>query len=452
MRIKNLFSDKQFYKDLFAISAPIMLQSLVNSFVNMVDTVMVGRLGTVSIAAVGLANQVFFFFSIILFGICSGGAIFTAQFWGKKDIPGIRKNTGLCIILNTFVALVFTLLILTIPEKIMGIFSRDSAVIKEGTEYLSALSPSFIPFGISFVFIHTLRSVEKVRLAMVTTIIALSVNVVLNYILIFGMGSVPAMGVTGAAIATVIARYSEVILLVAVSYAKGYAPAGNFRELMGFDSSFVTRFFKVITPVILNETFWSLGITLQSVVFARTDTDAIAAFNITKTFSQLTWVVFMGLGNGVAVLVGKRIGEGEEQAARDYADRITMFVFLLAFCAALVLLPMSKLLPHIFNINAQTLAHTVSMFVILCFAYPPKAFNMAMVVGVCRAGGDTVFCAIYDVVVMWLVSLPAAAVASFVFHAPIWLIYLCIMSEDVFKMILGLWRLKSGKWLHNVTV
>jgi Na+-driven multidrug efflux pump len=154
----------------------------------------------------------------------------------------------------------------------------------------------------------------------------------------------------------------------------------------------------------------------------------------------------------VAARIGKRIGEGEEQAARDYADRITVFVFLLGACAAFVLLPLSRLLPFIFNVNTQALAHTVSMFVVLCVASPFKAVNMAMVVGICRAGGDTVFCVVYDVAIMWLASLPAAAAASFVFHAPIWLIYLCIVSEDAFKMILGLWRLKSGKWLHNVTV
>jgi putative MATE family efflux protein len=452
MQVKELFRDKQFYRDLFVISIPIMLQNLVNSFVNMIDTVMIGRLGTVEIAAVGLGNQVFFLFTLILFGICSGSAIFTAQFWGKQDIQGIRKNTGLCLLLNSSVAVVFTILVLTIPEKIMGIYSRDSAVIEAGTRYLNALSPSFIPFGISFVFTHTLRSVEKVRLAMIATITALSINVVLNRLFIFGAGSIPAMGVTGAAIATVIARYSEMIILISVSYAKGYAPAGNFRELMGFNGAFIARFFKVITPVIFNEIFWSLGITTQNIIFARTDTDAIAAFNITNTFSQLTWVVFMGLGNGVAVLIGKRIGEGRERAARDYADRIVVFTFLLAACAGLVLFSMSKILPFIFKVSPQALAHTVSMFIILCCAYPFKAFNMTMIVGVCRAGGDTIFCALYDVAIMWLLTLPSAAIASFVFHAPIWLIYLCLMSEDVFKMLLGLWRLKSGKWLHNVTI
>jgi Na+-driven multidrug efflux pump len=155
----SLFKDRQFYKHLFAISVPIMFQNLINSFVNMLDTVMIGRLGTMEIAAVGLGNNVFFLFTMVLFGICSGGAIFTAQFWGKKDIRGIRKNTGLCFILNTAVAFFFTLAVIFIPEKILGIYSRDPEVIGTGAVYLKTLSPSFIPFGISFAFILTLRSI-----------------------------------------------------------------------------------------------------------------------------------------------------------------------------------------------------------------------------------------------------------------------------------------------------
>jgi putative MATE family efflux protein len=451
LTLPELFSDKQFYKNLFTIAVPIMLQNLVNSFVNMVDTVMIGRLGAVEIAAVGLGNQVFFFFNMILFGICSGGAIFTAQFWGKQDIQGIRKNTGLCLILNTTVALIFTVLILTMPGKIIGLYSRDPAVIEAGTSYLRTLSPSFIPFGISFVFIITLRSVEKVRLAMVTTVIALSINIVLNYIFIFGAGPIPAMGVAGAALATVIARFTEMIILAAVSYAKRYAPAGNLHELMNLSGSFTARFFRIALPVIINETLWSLGVTMQNVIFARTNTEAIAAYNITNTFSQLTWVVFMGLGNGVAVLIGKKIGEGEDKTARDYAGRISIFMPLLGACAVIVLIPLSKLLPFIFNVNPQVLSYTASMFIILCFTYPFRAFNMGMVVGICRAGGDTIFCAVYDLFFMWLVTLPAAAAATFIFHVPVWLLYLCVSSEDVLKMILGLWRLRSGRWLHNVT-
>jgi putative MATE family efflux protein len=450
MRFFTLFNDKIFYKSLFAIAIPIMLQNLVDSFVNMVDTVMIGRLGTVEIAAVGLGNQFFFTYYMIVFGMCSGSAIFTAQFWGKRDIPGIRKNTGFCLILTFFLALLFTLGCFFFPEEIIRIYSRDPAVVAAGAAYLKTLSPAFIPSGICFVFIQALRSTEKVQLAMVSTLIALSINVVLNYLFIFGFGPIPAMGVVGAAIATVIARITEMGILVGVSYARHYPPAGSLRELTGFAGSFIGRFFYIVSPVVFNELAWSLGVMSQNIIIARTHTDAIAAFNITHTFSQLTWVIFIGLGNGVAVLIGKKIGEGDEKTARDYASRIVRFSPLLAGGTALILLLLSRFLPLVFKVNDNVLAITVVMFIILACTYPFRAFNMAMVIGVCRSGGDTVFCIVYDVLLMWVVALPLAAAASFIFNAPIWAIYLCINIEDPIKMILGLWRLKTGKWLHNV--
>jgi putative MATE family efflux protein len=446
----SLFNDRQFYKSLFVISIPIMLQNLINSFVNMVDTVMIGRLGTVEIAAVGLGNQVFFLFMMVLFGICSGGAIFTAQFWGRKDIEGIRKNTGLCLILNIAAALIFTVAALLVPEQIIGIYSRDPAVVEAGARYLKTLAPCYIPFGISFVFTLTLRSIERVNLAMVATLIALSVNMLLNFLLIFGAGPIPALGVSGAAIATVIARITEMIILVSVSYRRKYQIAGTLREFTAFDSAFVARFLRITGPVIFNEFIWALGITVQNIIFARTGTDAIAAFNITNTVSQLTWVVFIGLGNGVAVLIGKKIGEGNDPLARDYARRVTVFAPLLAAGVAALLFPLSLLMPLIFNVNAPVLDLLPVMFVILCCSYPFRAFNMCLIVGVCRAGGDTIFCVIFEVIFMWAYSLPLGAAMAYFVHAPVWIIYLCLCSEDLFKAFFGFWRLKSGRWLHNV--
>ncbi|MDR0878885.1 MAG: MATE family efflux transporter [Treponema sp.] len=450
MKVPALFNDKNFYRNLFAVSLPIMLQNLINSFVNILDTVMIGRLGTVEIAAVGLGNNVFFFYSMILFGIGSGAAIFTAQYWGRQDIPGIRKNTGFCLLLNLSGALVFTLLCLFFPENIMRIYSRDPAVIAAGAVYLRILTGSFIPFAISQVFILTLRSVEKVRLAMVTTFIALSINAVLNYCFIFGVGPFPAMGIAGAALATVISRIAEMIVLLAVSYAKKYPPAGGFRELMAFNSPFVSRFIKIVLPVVINEFVWALGVSLTNIIFARTHTDAVAAYNITNTVSQLTWVLFIGLGNGVAVLIGKKIGEGDEKTARDYASRIVRFAPIVATGAIFILVPLSALFPFIFNVNEQVLVAARIMIIILGISYPFRAFNMTMVVGVCRAGGDTIFCTFYDVGFMWLIALPLAASAAYFFHAPFWAIYVCMSLDDLFKMFLGLWRYRSGKWLHNV--
>jgi putative MATE family efflux protein len=446
-----LFNDKAFFKSLFALSLPIMLQNLITSFVNIVDTVMIGQLGTVEIAAVGLGNQVFFLFTMVLFGVCSGGAIFTAQFWGKKDIAGIRKNMGLCLILNTAAAMTFTVLALAVPERVIALYSADAAVIETGALYLRTLAPSYIPFGVSFVFILTLRSIEKVKLAMFSTLVALSINVALNWLFIFGAGPVPAMGVRGAALATVAARLAELGILVSASYARRYHMAGSLAEFLSFNRAFALRFLVITAPVIVNECIWALGITAQNVIFARTGTGAIAAFNITNTVSQLTWVVFIGLGNAVAVLIGKKIGEGAEETARDYARRITVFAPLLALAAASALYPLSKLLPFAFNVSPAVLAYVNGMFIILCCSYPFRAFNMTLIVGVCRAGGDTIFCVLFEVFFMWCYSLPLGAVMAFIVEAPVWLIYLCLCSEDVFKALFGLWRLRSGKWLRNVT-
>ena len=448
--MSSLFDDKQFYRDLFALAIPIMLQNLVNSLVNLLSTIMIGRLGTVEIAAVGLGNQIFFLYNLLLFGICSGGAIFTAQFWGRGDVSGIRKTLGLCLVLNLASAFLFTLAAALFPEKLIGVYSRDRAVIKAGAAYLRTLSPSFIPFAITLAFTLALRSVEKVRLSIVVTLIALSLNGCLNYIFIFGRGPIPAMGVNGAALATVFSRVVEVLLLVTVSYALKYVPAGSLRELLGFNRGYVRHFLKVSFPVIINEVLWSLGITSQNIIFARTDTNAIAAFNIVGTVSMLVWVLFIGLGNGVGVMIGKKIGEKDEKTARDYASRIVRFAPLLALGAALVLFPLSLLLPFVFNVNPATLHDASLMFIVLCCSYPFRAFNMAMIVGICRAGGDTVFCVIYDIAIMWLVTLPLAAFASFVLEAPVWIIYLCVLSEEALKVIFGLRRFISGKWLHTV--
>ena len=451
MKISALFNDRRFYRDLFTIALPIMFQNFINSAVNMLDTVMIGRLGTVEIAAVGLGNQVFFLYNLALFGLCSGASIFTAQFWGKRDIPGIRKNTGFCLILALAGAALVTAAVSFAPEQIIGVYSRDPAVIAAGAEYLRALAPCFVPFGISMVFMLTLRSTEKVKLAMAAAFIALSLNAVLNYCLIFGAGPFPAMGVRGAARATVISRIAETLILLCASYINKYPPAGSLRELLGFNAAYVRRFTRIVFPVLINEIIWSAGISLQNLIFARTNTDAIAAFNIAGTVNQLTWVLFIGLGNGVAVLIGKKIGEGDESTARDYAARITLFSPLVALGAAGLLLLLSRFLPLVFNVNAAVIAAAQTMFLILSVSYPFRSFNMAMVVGICRAGGDTIFCVIYDVVFMWALALPLAAVAAFVFKAPVWVLFLCVNSEECLKVILGLWRLRSGKWLRNVT-
>ncbi|AEE15860.1 MATE family efflux transporter [Treponema brennaborense] len=444
--------DKTFYRTLVVIAVPIILQNLMQSFINMLDTIMVGQLGAVEIAAVGLGNQIFFMLNMILFGISSGGAIFIAQYWGKKDVAGIRRTLGIALSFASVVAALFTAAALAAPEFLIGLYSKDPAVVKAGGAYLRVVACSYPMMAVSFVYSQAFRSTEHVKLPMIATIASLVANGLLNYVFIFGAGPVPAMGVVGAAAATVISRALELAVLLVTAYRKKYEAAARPKELFSYGTAFVAKYVKIAFPVILNETFWGLGITVQNAIFARAGTDAIAAFNITGTISQLTWVFFIGVGNAAAIIIGKKIGASDRTEAYRYANKFAVFMPIMSVFIGIWLIPLSKALPLFFKVDPEIIMQAARMLLVMMCTYPFKSFNMCMIVGICRSGGDTVFAAICDILFMWTIALPLGAVAALVLHAEPWAVYICILSEEIFKSSAGFVRLKSKKWLHDVTV
>jgi len=438
---------KGFYSSLIAIAIPVMLQNLLQTFVNMLDTIMIGRLGSVEIAAVGLGNQVFFVLNMVLFGISSGGGVFIAQYWGKKEIGGIKKSLGIMITLSTGVSAIFTILCLVIPHQILRLYSPDPEVIKVGGDYLRLVCLSYIPTALTFAFTHAFRGTERVKLPLVCTSLSLVTNALTNYILIFIAG----WGVKGAAIATVFSRAVELIIILSWSYGHKYEACGSLKELISFDWTFIGKFVKIALPVILNETLWGLGITVQNAIYAHAGTDAITAVNITGTISQLTWVFCMGFGNGMSVIVGKKIGEGERELAQGYAKRSLWFMPAVGAAMGLFLWPLSHLLPVFFNVSPEIIRTSTQMLYVLMISYPFNSFCMNWIVGVCRAGGDTIFSAVAEMGTMWLYAVPVGFLSAFAFDLPVIWIYVCISSENVLKSLIGLIRVLSGKWLHDVT-
>ena len=340
---------------------------------------------------------------------------------------------------------------MTAPYFLIALYSNDPLVIQEGGKYLQLVAISYPITAISFVYAQAFRSTEHVRLPMVATLISLTANAILNYLLIFGMGFFPAMGVQGAAVATVVSRTIELIILMGIGYKKKYEAAANLREILSFDTGFAGRYMRVALPVIFNETFWGLGITLQNSIFSHAGTDAISAFNICSTISQLTWIFFIGTGSAAAIIIGKQIGAGQREAAIKSANTFSWFMPALAAVVSIALIPLSMLLPIFFDVEEEILRQARMMLMVLMVSYPFKSFNMCIIVGVCRSGGDTIFAAIMDVLTLWVVALPIGYITALVLGLEPWMAYAFILAEEPIKTIMGFIRLRSQKWLHDVT-
>lgn len=442
---------REFLSSLCKIALPIALQNLVGSSVNMLDTIMVGQLGAAPLAAVGLANQVFFLLMLFIFGVASGGGVFTAQYWGKRDLAGVRKSFGLSLAAGLAAGLGFSLASFLAPEALVGLYSRDAEVVALGGRYLRIASLSFLPSAASMVLGFTLRGVERVRLPLVSTTVSLVLNAFLNWVLIFGKLGLPAMGVEGAAWATLASRLVELLVIYSVAYARRYPPAGGLRELSAWGGGWGFRFAAVVLPVVVNEVAWSLGITAYNAAFGRMGTGAIASYNVVNTVNQLAMVLFFGTANAAAVLIGKRIGEGRRDLARAYARRFAVLAPALGLAVGLLLLPVRGLLPLLFRLEPEVLAEASRLLLVLAACVPFRVLNLHVAVGICRAGGDTRFGMLMDLGGVWGLGVPLAFLGAFAWGLPAWAVFLLTQVEEVAKSFVGIWRLASGRWARDVT-
>lgn len=444
-----------FISNLFKIAFPIILQDALTSFVNMLDTVMVGQMGAMEIAAVGLGNQIFFVMSLVIFGVASGGSIFIAQYWGKKDLQSIHKTTGMMLKISILLTSIFALLSIFMPEMLLSLYSKDKAVISLGAKYLRIVAPSYIFFGINVSFASSERSTEHLKLPAIATITSVILNALLNYIFIFGVTIngfqiIKALGVMGAALATVISRFVEALIVAGGAYLKDYEVAAPIKQLFVHDKVFLPQYLKICIPVIVNQLLWGTGISMQTSIFAHSGTLVIASFNIMNTISNLLYPVCTGCGNAAAIIIGKTIGEGKIDDAKILAKKISGFILGISFTLGLFIIPLSKLLPFIFKVEAEVITMATIFIMIRAFIFGIDAYNMTCVIGVFRSGGDTLFALLMDTGFMWLLAIPLGWMAVTIWQLPFWAIYLCLCSEPILKSIAGTFRLRSGKWLKEI--
>lgn len=452
MELSFLFEDKRFFKTMFKLAIPIALQNLILSSLNLVDSIIIGGLGDKAIASVGLANQYFFLFNLLLFGITSGSAIFTAQFWGKRDIPNIRRVLGICIISGGIAAILFTIGGLFFPEQFIGFFSQDADVINLGSQYLRIIVISYLATSVTFSYSFILRSTGQVKVPMFVSVIALGINTFLNYALVYGYFGFPRLEVRGSAIATVIARLVEVTLMLLIVYSKRLTVAAKLHELLDLSKDFVTKFFKVTTPVILNESMWALGVSMYSFVYGHMGTDVVASTNISGTIERIAWVIFLGFGNACAVMIGNKIGERDEDAAYVYAKRFMILGPAFAMIAGVIVFLSSDFILSAYKISPIVRYYSHRNLIVFSVFLWVKVFNYISVVGILRSGGDTKFCLFLDMGGVWLIGVPLVALGGLVFKLPVYWVYVLVYMEEVFKFLVGIPRILSKKWINHLSL
>jgi putative MATE family efflux protein len=453
-RVMDYYRDQEYFRLLVRIALPIALKSLITSLLNMVGVIMIGQLGDASIAAVGLANQVWFLLNLLMFGIVSGCAMFVAQLWGKKDIANVRRVLGLAVKLGLLTAFIFWCLSMFIPETVLRVYTEDPVVIEIGSQYLRIFGWSYGFYALSNAYGISLRSTGYVRLPLVVSTAALVLNIIIAFPLIFGweLIGLPALGVNGAAIAGLIARILECLAMLSVVYWNRMNPsAASLRDLLELDLVFLGKVLKPVLPVIANEFLWSMGITTYSAIYAHIGTGAIAAINIIATIDQLAFVVFLGIGSATAILVGNLIGQGETEKAYHYAGRSLGLQITGATLIGILVFLFAWHFLQFFKVTPDVIADARILLAVLALGMPIRSANHVIIIGILRSGGDTRFSLVLDGMIIWLVGVPAAAIGAFLLHLPIYLVYALTLSEEITKFILGLRRYFSRKWINDLT-
>ncbi len=449
----SLFSDRAFYSTLLRLAVPIAIQQLVMNALNAVDVLMIGQLGDTSVAAVGLANQVFFLMSLFLFGVGSGSAIFSAQFWGRGDVSNVRRMLGLALLLGITGSALFSLAAVLAPEFVLSLYSRDPAVVAAGSRYLRVVGLCYVPTAVTAIYGMILRSTRQVKIPMAVSVGALSLKTVLAYVLIFGLFGVPAMGIMGAAVATCVARGVECIAMLTLTYRLKLPAAAKLHELLDINRELVNRFVRTASPVILGEILWSLGITVYTGIYARIGTGSVAAVNIASTIEGVALVPFMGLGNAAAIMLGNRIGAGDIEDAMDYARRFLFLAVGGALAMGVLIFISRAVLLSLYRISPEARQDALGVLAVMSVVLWLKAANMVMIVGILRSGGDTRFALVADTGPMWLLGVPIALLGGLVLGLPVYLVVLMVViADEGTKFIISLWRVRSARWIHNVVL
>lgn len=442
---------KEFLKSAALLVVPVAMQNLITTAINSLDVIMLGRVNEIVLAGASLGNQVYFNMSLFLFGITSGAAVLIAQYWGKKDLDSIKAIFGLGMKLGIAVSSLFALSAFFIPELLMRIFTDDPEIIRQGEIYLRIVCFSYPFTAVNMIYLNTMRSMEKVKIATLAYSVSFFVNLIANGILIFGLLGFPALGAAGAAWGTVIARFSESLVILFYDRKINRTLKFSIKFLVSKNGLLTRDFWKYALPVIINELSWGTGISMITGILGRLGSSVVAANAVAQVARQLSMIIGFGVAAAAAIEIGKKIGEGNREGAKDLGRRYAVLSVITGFIGAAVILIALPVMLKFLVLTPDAAKYLKMMMLVMSYFVIGQSINSCFVVGIFRAGGDTRFGLFFDLTFMWGIAILGGWIAAFVFHAPVTVVYMILLSDEVLKMPVAYGRYKSYKWLKNVT-
>lgn len=456
--MSKLFGDKKFYKMVLGIAIPIIIQNGITNFVSLLDNIMVGQVGTEQMSGVAIVNQLMFVFNLALFGAVSGPGIFTAQYVGQKNHEGVRYTVRFKLYISLAIAIVGIAVMWLFKGQLISLFLTDNndgidlmATLGYAKDYLMVMLVGMIPFAVTQAYAGTLRESGETKVPMVAGLIAVFVNLCFNYILIFGHFGAPKLGVVGAAVATVLSRFVEVIIVIVwthTHYERVPFSKGLYKSLR-IPASLTGKIITKGTPLFLNELLWSMGMSALTQCYSTRGLEVIAAFNISNTIVNLFNVVLISMGSVVAIIIGQKLGSGDTEEVVDTDRKLIVFSVLLCAVLGILLIVLAPLFPKFYNTTDSIRSLSVSLMRIAAAFMPVGAFLNSAYFTI-RSGGKTFITFLFDSAYLWVICWPIAYILSRYTDMSLLTMYPIILSLDFIKVTVGAILLKKRIWIQNL--
>ena len=449
--MKFLIKEKSFYSDLFSLTLPIMLQQLLRISVDTVNSIMLGGIDQLQMSAVSQASQIFFVFYTVCNGLAVGACVLIAQYWGQRNVNAIRTILSTGLRYAAVLGLVVSVIVIATPNTFMRIYSNDPALIEMGAGYLRVVALMYAPCALSVMLFAACRGVEQVRIILATNVVSYTVNIFLDYCLLFGKFGFPKLGILGIAIGTVVARIVELVICSIFVLKFESHISFRFRHLKLWDKQINRDFIKVASPIAAHEIIWSVGTSASSAITGQLGTSVVAGFNVADVLYQLTSSIGNGFLNACSVVIGKTIGGGDLEKVKRQAKTMMLMSVCGGVVMGIVLIASRGPFLSLYNLQPDAVSYAKQFMLVLGCIWPFSALEMVGMIAILRAGGDGKTGFYSDIVIMWIICIPLAALAAFVLHLPPVQIILILKMTIVLEAIVGAMRVLSMRWIRDLT-